>query len=412
MTREQLIEMCAAARASLPSILAADARNTILRAMSSALIENKESILAANAIDIENAKANGTSPAMIDRLTLNEARLADAASAVLDVAALPDPLRVESENRRPNGMNIVKQRVPLGVIAMVYEARPNVTIDASALALRSGNAVILRGGREAINTNTAIVAAIRSAIAPYGAENAVSLIADTSRESVNILLTLRGHVDLVIPRGGAGLIRNVVDNAKVPVIETGAGNCHVYVHESADVDMAVKIIVNAKASRPSVCNAAENLLCDAKIAAKFLPAAASALREAGVELRCCAESAKYIEGAVLATDEDFYTEYNDYILSIKLVDGVEEAVAHINSHGTKHSEAIVAADEAAVAYFMSNVDAAAVYANASTRFTDGGVFGMGAEIGISTQKLHVRGPFALEALTTSQYRVYGEGQVR
>lgn len=412
MTREQLIEMCAAARASLPSILAADARNTILRAMSSALIENKERILAANAIDVENAKANGTSPAMIDRLTLNEARLADAASAVLDVAALPDPLRVESENRRPNGMNIVKQRVPLGVIAMVYEARPNVTIDASALALRSGNAVILRGGREAINTNTAIVAAIRSAIAPFGAENAVSLIADTSRESVNILLTLRGHVDLVIPRGGAGLIRNVVDNAKVPVIETGAGNCHVYVHESADVDMAVKIIVNAKASRPSVCNAAENLLCDAKIAEKFLPAAAHALREAGVELRCCAESAKYIEGAVLATDEDFYTEYNDYILSIKLVGGVEEAVTHINSHGTKHSEAIVAADEAAVAYFMSNVDAAAVYANASTRFTDGGVFGMGAEIGISTQKLHVRGPFALEALTTSQYRVYGEGQVR
>lgn len=412
MTREQLIEMCAAARASLPSIITADARDAILRAMSAALTQNKGAILAANAIDVKNAKTNGTSPAMIDRLTLNEARLTDAASAVLDVAALPDPLRIESENRRPNGMNIVKQRVPLGVIAMVYEARPNVTIDASALALRSGNAVILRGGREAINTNTAIVAAIRSAIAPFGAENAVSLIADTSRESVNILLTLRGHVDLVIPRGGAGLIRNVVDNAKVPVIETGAGNCHVYVHESADVDMAVKIIVNAKASRPSVCNAAENLLCDRKIAAKFLPAAASALREAGVELRCCAESAKYIEGAALASDEDFYTEYNDYILSIKLVDGVAEAVSHINSHGTKHSEAIVAADEAAVAYFMSNVDAAAVYANASTRFTDGGVFGMGAEIGISTQKLHVRGPFALEALTTSQYRVYGEGQVR
>ena len=412
MTREQLIEMCAAARASLPAILSADARDAILRAMSSALIEKKESILAANAIDVENARGNGTSSAMIDRLTLNEARLSDAAAAVLDVAALPDPLRVESENLRPNRMNIVKQRVPLGVIAMVYEARPNVTIDASALALRSGNAVILRGGREAINTNTAIVAAIRSAIAPYGAENAVSLIADTSRESVNILLTLRGHVDLVIPRGGAGLIRNVVDNAKVPVIETGAGNCHVYVHESADLDMAVKIIVNAKASRPSVCNAAENLLCDAKIAEKFLPAAASALREAGVELRCCSESAKYIEGATLATDEDFYTEYNDYILSIKLVGGVEEAVKHINSHGTKHSEAIVASEETAVAYFMSNVDAAAVYANASTRFTDGGVFGMGAEIGISTQKLHVRGPFALEALTTSQYRVYGDGQIR
>lgn len=309
-------------------------------------------------------------------------------------------------------MKIEKCRVPLGVIAMIYEARPNVTVDAAALCLRSGNAVILRGGSEAIRTNIALVKVMRGVLAGFGAENAVTLIEDTDRENVNILLTLRGHIDLVIPRGGAGLIRNVVDNAKVSVIETGAGNCHIYVHESADVDMAVDIIVNAKTQRPSVCNAAENLICDAKIAEKFLPAAAKALRERGVELRTDERARVYIPDSIPATEEDFYREYNDYILSVGVVDGVEDAVTHINEHGTKHSEAIVASNVAAAEYFLENVDAAAVYHNASTRFTDGGVFGMGAEIGISTQKLHVRGPFALEALTTTKYRVYGNGQVR
>lgn len=412
MNRDELIKICNSARETLPSLAGSDARESMLRAISCALSENKGEILRANETDREEAKRNGINSAMLDRLTLTGARIDDAAASVLEVAKLQDPLGAVSENIRPNGLKIIKQRVPLGVIAMIYEARPNVTIDAAVLCLRSGNAVILRGGREAINSNKALVRIIRDAIAPFGARDAVNLITDTSHESVNTLLTMRGYVDLIIPRGGAGLIRNVVENSKVPVIETGAGNCHVYVHSSADIKMAVEIIVNAKTSRPSVCNAAENLICDRAIAPVFLPAAAKALRERGVELRVSEECLKYIPDAKLATDEDFYTEYNDYILAVGIVSDVKEAVKHINKYGTKHSEAIVASDADAAEYFLANVDAAAVYHNASTRFTDGGVFGMGAEIGISTQKLHVRGPFALEALTTTQYRIYGSGQVR
>jgi glutamate-5-semialdehyde dehydrogenase len=412
MNRDELIKICNSARETLPSLAGSDARESMLRAISCALSENKGEILRANETDLEEAKRNGINSAMLDRLTLTGARIDDAAASVLEVAKLQDPLGAVSENIRPNGLKIIKQRVPLGVIAMIYEARPNVTIDAAVLCLRSGNAVILRGGREAINSNKALVRIIRDAIAPFGARDAVNLITDTSHESVNTLLTMRGYVDLIIPRGGAGLIRNVVENSKVPVIETGAGNCHVYVHSSADIKMAVEIIVNAKTSRPSVCNAAENLICDRAIAPVFLPAAAKALRERGVELRVSEECLKYIPDAKLATDEDFYTEYNDYILAVGIVSDVKEAVKHINKYGTKHSEAIVASDADAAEYFLANVDAAAVYHNASTRFTDGGVFGMGAEIGISTQKLHVRGPFALEALTTTQYRIYGSGQVR
>ncbi len=412
MNRDELIKICNSARETLPSLAGSGARESMLRAISCALSENKGEILRANETDREEAKRNGINSAMLDRLTLTGARIDDAAASVLEVAKLQDPLGAVSENIRPNGLKIIKQRVPLGVIAMIYEARPNVTIDAAVLCLRSGNAVILRGGREAINSNKALVRIIRDAIAPFGARDAVNLITDTSHESVNTLLTMRGYVDLIIPRGGAGLIRNVVENSKVPVIETGAGNCHVYVHSSADIKMAVEIIVNAKTSRPSVCNAAENLICDRAIAPVFLPAAAKALRERGVELRVSEECLKYIPDAKLATDEDFYTEYNDYILAVGIVSDVKEAVKHINKYGTKHSEAIVASDADAAEYFLANVDAAAVYHNASTRFTDGGVFGMGAEIGISTQKLHVRGPFALEALTTTQYRIYGSGQVR
>ncbi len=412
MTREQLIALCDSARASLPALHTATTREAILAALPAALTAARDKILAANKIDLARARDKGISPAMLDRLTLTEQRLCDIAASIDEVRALPDPLKCEYEDTRPNGMHITRHRVPLGVIAMIYEARPNVTVDASVLCLKSGNAVILRGGSEAIETNRAIVSVLRDALAPFGARDAVSLVEDTDRESVNILLTLRGHVDLVIPRGGAGLIRNVVDNARVPVIETGAGNCHVYVHRDADIDMAVNIIINAKTQRPSVCNAAETLLCDRAIAEKFLPVAAAALREKGVELRADEVAARYIESAVPATEEDFAREYIDFILAVGVVDGVEQAVSHINKYGTRHSEAIVTEDRAAAEYFLTHVDAAALYHNASTRFTDGGVFGMGAEIGISTQKLHVRGPFAMEALTTTQYRVYGEGQVR
>ncbi len=412
MTREELIKVCKAARLTLPRLISTGARVKMLEAIADAIAAKKDEILAANAVDIPLARQSGISEVMIDRLRLTPERLDDIAGAVREVAALPDPLTPVSETTRPNGLRIVRQRVPFGVIAMIYESRPNVTVDAAAICLMSGNAVILRGGREAFNSNMALVGVISEAIAPFGTRDAVNLITDTDRESVDALLSLRGYVDLLIPRGGAGLIRKVVDNAKVPVIETGTGNCHVYVHSSADLDMAQKIIINAKTSRPSVCNAAETLLCDRDIAPVFLPAAARALRECGVELRVCPESMKYIPDATPATEEDYYTEFLDHVLAVKVVSDVYEAVGHINKYGTMHSEAIVAGDAEAAEIFMSEVDASSVYHNASTRFTDGGVFGMGAEIGISTQKLHVRGPFALEGLTTMQYRVYGYGQVR
>lgn len=412
MTEKELISMCRAARGVLPALASPEARDKILAAIPGALRAARDHILHANARDLVAARERGISAAMLDRLTLTPERLDAIAASVDEVRALPDPLGLEYEDRRPNGLYVTRWRVPLGVIGMIYEARPNVTVDASVLCLKSGNAVILRGGSEALGTNRAIVAVLREVLTPFGARDAVALVGDTDRESVNIMLTLRGYIDLIIPRGGAGLIRNVVDNSRVPVIETGAGNCHVYVHSSADLDMAVNIIVNAKTSRPSVCNAAETLLCDRAIAPEFLPRAAAALSERGVELRASAGALPYVPGGIPATEQDFATEYNDYILSIGVVEDVKEAVAHIGKYGTRHSEAIVATDAAAVEYFMTHVDAAALYHNASTRFTDGGVFGMGAEIGISTQKLHVRGPFAMEALTTTQYRVLGTGQVR
>lgn len=412
MTEKELISMCRAARGVLPALTSPEARDKILAAIPGALRAARDHILHANARDLVAARERGISAAMLDRLTLTPERLDAIAASVDEVRALPDPLGLEYEDRRPNGLYVTRWRVPLGVIGMIYEARPNVTVDASVLCLKSGNAVILRGGSEALGTNRAIVAVLREVLTPFGARDAVALVGDTDRESVNIMLTLRGYIDLIIPRGGAGLIRNVVDNSRVPVIETGAGNCHVYVHSSADLDMAVNIIVNAKTSRPSVCNAAETLLCDRAIAPEFLPRAAVALSERGVELRASAAALPYVPGGIPATEQDFATEYNDYILSIGVVEDVKEAVAHIGRYGTRHSEAIVATDAAAVEYFMTHVDAAALYHNASTRFTDGGVFGMGAEIGISTQKLHVRGPFAMEALTTTQYRVLGTGQVR
>ena len=412
MTEKELISMCNAGRSVLAALASPETRDKILAAIPGALLAAREHILSANARDLVAARDKGLSAAMLDRLTLTPERLDGIAASVEQVRQLPDPLGIEYEDTRPNGLHITRWRVPLGVIAMIYEARPNVTVDASVLCLKSGNAVILRGRSEALTTNRAIVSVLREVLTPVGARDAVALVGDTDRQSVNTMLTMRGYIDLIIPRGGEGLIRNVVDNSRVPVIETGAGNCHVYVHRSADIDMAVNIIVNAKTSRPSVCNAAETLLCDNAIAPEFLPRAAAALAARGVELRASASAIPYVAGAVPATEQDFATEYNDYILAIGTVEDVREAVAHINKYGTRHSEAIVAEDAAAVEYFMTHTDAAALYHNASTRFTDGGVFGMGAEIGISTQKLHVRGPFAMEALTTTQYRVLGDGQVR
>ena len=413
MTRLELIAMTDAARAALPTLQSEETRTNALRAIARALADRTPDILRANAEDIAEAKKNGITDAMLDRLTLTKERITSLASSVLEVVSLPSPLGEETSFTRPNGLLISRVRVPLGVVAMIYEARPNVTVDAASLCLRTGNSVLLRGGKEAYRTNLALVDVMRAAVAAVGVSpDAISLVKDTSHESVDQMLTLRGHIDLLIPRGGKNLIRRVVDGAKVPVIETGAGNCHIYVEASADLEMAVRILDNAKTSRPSVCNAAECLLVDRAIAPVFLPMAKAALDVHHVEWRGDDETCAILPGITHATPEDYDTEYNDYILSCRVVSDVHEAIDHINKHGTHHSEAIISNNEEAVSAFFSEVDAAALYHNASTRFTDGGEFGLGAEIGISTQKLHVRGPFALEALTTTQYRVRGEGQIR
>lgn len=413
MTKEELINICERARNAAFCLTDADLRCKILDTIANMLENNTQSITAANQDDIQKARDIGTSESMIDRLMLNSDRIKAIADAVRAVNALPDPLRCDEVITRPNGLIIKKQRVPMGVIGMIYEARPNVTVDAAALAIKSANAIILRGGKEALGTNLAIVKVIKEALrACKVSEDAVYLFTDTSHESAERLMKLRGHLDLLIPRGGKRLINTVVENSSVPVIETGAGNCHIYIEKSADPDMAVKILYNAKTSRVSVCNAAESLLIDEDIAPTLLPCIKSALDEKCVELRGCDKTLAILKDIKAATDEDHYTEYNDYILSIKVVSDYKEAVDHINTHNTKHSEAIVSTNEDAINYFMEHTDAAALYVNASTRFTDGGEFGLGAEIGISTQKLHARGPFALDALTTTQYRVYGNGQVR
>ena len=413
MTRTELIALTDLSRAALPTLECEEARINALYAIADALAKNEDVILTANARDVAAAREKGVREAMIDRLSLTKEKLAAIGKAVKDVASLPSPTVIDREYTHQNGMLIRRYRVPLGVIAMIYEARPNVTVDAAALCLRSGNACLLRGGSEAFSSNKALVTVMREAISSVGVDpNAITVLEDLSHETVDTLLSLRGHVDLVIPRGGKGLIRRVVENAAVPVIETGAGNCHVYVHESADIHMAVRILDNAKTQRPSVCNAAETLLCDEKIAKEFLPVAKKALDAHNVEWRGCEKTRAILGSIALATEEDYDTEYNDYILSVKIVSDVDEAIRHIARYSTKHSECIVAEDENAVSRFFSRVDASTLYHNASTRFTDGGEFGLGAEIGISTQKLHARGPFALDALTTTQYRVYGKGETR
>ena len=402
------------AKAAAPACAAMDTRrkNELLNAMADSLIARCDDILAANDEDVRRAEGV-IAPVMIDRLRLTRQRVEDMAAGVRAVAALPDPVGETVEERTlENGLALRRVRVPMGVIAIIYESRPNVTSDAAALCLKSGSACVLRGGKEAFCSNDAIVKALREALAKCGAdENLVNLVQDTSRASSAELMTARGLVDLLIPRGGAGLIRACVEGATVPCIETGTGICHVYVDKAADLAMAERIIFNAKTSRPSVCNAAEVCLVHADVAEDFLPRMKRALDEKHVELRLCPRAAQIIDGTP-AGPNDFDTEFLDYILAVRVVDSLDEAVAHIARHSTGHSESIVTSDGAAAEKFARAVDSAAVYVNASTRFTDGGVFGLGCEMGISTQKLHARGPMGLRELTSVKYILTGTGQVR
>ncbi len=408
-----MLTMLAAAKAAKLEInqLTTDQKNAALNAMADALAEFEEDILAANAQDLDVAKGT-VSDVMLDRLALSPARIAGMAQGIREVAALPDPVgAVLEEYVRQDGLVIQKTAVPMGVIAIIYESRPNVTSDAAALALKSGNVCVLRGGKEAFRSANAIVKALRSGLKKAGiTENAVNLVQDTSRASATALMTANGYIDLLIPRGGAGLIRTCVSTATVNVIATGTGICHVYVEKTADQDMALNIIENAKCSRPSVCNAEEVLLLDKAIAAEFLPKLYARIGSK-VELRLDEAAAAIIPG-VPAEEQDFDTEFLDYILAVKCVEGVCEAVAHIAAHSTGHSEAILTKNAAAEKIFTAGVDSAAVYVNASTRFTDGGEFGLGCEMGISTQKLHARGPMGLKELTTYKYIIHGNGHVR
>ncbi|MBO5440803.1 MAG: glutamate-5-semialdehyde dehydrogenase [Clostridia bacterium] len=388
-------------------------RNRILNTMASKIRESYEEIIEANKIDLANARDNGIKDAMLDRLMLSKDRIYAISDAIDFVASLADPIGTGELFTRPNGLEIQKTKVPLGVVAMIYEARPNVTPDASSLCIKSGNAVILRGGKEAINSNKVIVKIIREAISQCGYDkNIVTLIEDTTRESANLLMKMRGGVDVLIPRGGKGLIKSVVENSSVPVIETGAGNCHLYVDESAKIDMAISVALNAKCSRPSVCNAIETILVHPSVATEFLTRFYEETRKYSLEIRGCEKCCEILKGIAPATDEDYDTEYDDYIVSCKVVSDVYEAVDHIRKYSTGHSEAIITENFRNADYFVKSIDSCALYVNASTRFTDGGEFGLGAEIGISTQKLHVRGPMGLSALTTEKYIIKGDGQVR
>ena len=390
-------------------------KDAALLAAAAALEKHAGKILAANREDTDAARASGMRPSMLDRLTLTEARIHSMAEGVRQIAAQADPIgSVLEGHTNANGLKIEKVRVPLGVIGMIYEARPNVTADAAALCLKAGNAVILRGGKEAIQSNTAIAEILREAVAGEGLpEDSIQLIHDTTRESSIALMNLTGYLDVLIPRGGAGLIRSVVENSHVPVIETGVGNCHVFVDETADINMAASIIFNAKTSRPSVCNAIETILVHKNIAARALPAIKAKLDEKNVELRGCERTREILGDCVIpAVESDWSEEYLDYILAIKVVDSLDDALAHIAQYSSGHSEAIVTENYRNAERFLAEVDAAAVYVNASTRFTDGGEFGLGAEIGISTQKLHARGPMGVNELTSTKFIIRGGGQIR
>ena len=389
-------------------------KNDVLLKCADALVNNADTLTAANYIDMENGRNNNMPQGLLDRLLITKERIDGMAEGLRQLAALPDPIgEVLGMKKRPNGLVIGQKRVPLGVIGIIYEARPNVTADAFGLCFKTGNAVILKGGSDALNSIRAIVECLRETIKGCGVcEDAVQLIDDTSRETTKELMRLKEYVDVLIPRGGAGLIRTVVENSTVPVIETGTGNCHIYVDDGADMDMATNIIINAKTQRVGVCNACESLVVHENALASLLPALSKKLREKHVELRADEKAFEYTKDAVRADEEDWGREYLDYILSIKTVSSIDEAIAHINKYNTGHSEAIITKDYNNAQRFLDEIDAAAVYVNASTRFTDGFEFGFGAEIGISTQKLHARGPMGLEALTTTKYIVYGNGQVR
>lgn len=390
-------------------------KNRILEMIAKVLSENSAAILAENEKDIANARENGISETMVDRLRLTTERIKGIADACLELVKLEDPVgEVLQGSVRPNGMRITKVRVPMGVIGIIYESRPNVTVDAGALCLKSGNAAILRGGKEAIHSNTILAKLMQQALEEAGfAKETIQLVEDTSREVSTQMMRANGYIDVLIPRGGAGLIQAVVQNATVPVIETGTGNCHIYIDDSADLEMAVQITDNGKTQRPSVCNALETCLVHKDVAPKFLPMLQKAFKKHQVEIRGC-ERTKAILGdsVILAAPEDYATEFLDYIMSIKVVDSIEEAIAHIQKYSTGHSECIITESYRHAEQFQKEIDSACVYVNCSTRFTDGGEFGLGAEIGISTQKLHVRGPMGLKELTTMKYLIHGNGQIR
>lgn len=414
MTQTQLLGQMAKQAEKTLATASTELKNSALGLMAQELTAAMSEIILANAEDMKNARENGISQVMLDRLLLTEDRVRSMAKGITDIISLPDPIGVTlSEIKRPNGMTVSKITVPLGVIAVIYEARPNVTSDAAALCLKAGNAVILRGGKEAINSSKAVVKALRAGLKKSGLdENCISLVADTTRDSANELMKMNEYIDVLIPRGGAGLIRSCVENSTVPVIETGTGNCHIYVDKDADIGMAADIIYNAKTSRPSVCNAAESLVIHKDIVNKALPVIKKRLDEKNVELRGDEAARNAAEGILPATEDDWGKEYLDYIMSVKTVSSLNDAIEHISKYSTGHSECIVTENEKAANEFLSRVDSAAVYHNVSTRFTDGGEFGFGAEIGISTQKLHARGPLGLPQLTSFKYIICGNGQTR
>ena len=411
-----LLEICKSAFDAKYEVqnLSTDIQNKALLAVAEQIKADAADIIAANKIDMDHGKENGMHPGLLDRLMLDDKRIESIAEGLRQVSELPDPIGEVMETfTRPNGMLVKKVRVPMGVVGIIYESRPNVTPDAFALTFKSGNAVILKGGSDCINSNIAITRSIKKALQSVGVTpEAIQLIEDTDRAVTKEFMTMKQYVDVLIPRGSAGLIRAVTENSNIPVIETGTGNCHIYVDKDADLDKAIPIIINAKTQRIGVCNAAESLVVHKDIKEKFLPLFAKAMKEHNVEVRADQDSKGLIEGAIDATEEDFGKEYLDYIISVKTVSDVDEAIAHINKYNTGHSEAIITENKETAQRFLDRVDAACVYVNVSTRFTDGFEFGLGAEIGISTQKLHARGPMGLKELTSYKYEIIGEGQIR
>jgi glutamate-5-semialdehyde dehydrogenase len=411
-----IIEICKKAKAVSVKLakLSTDEKNTALCRMANALEANMEKILVANQADVEAAKAKGLKTSLLDRLALDKSKVQNMAKCLREVSSLADPIgTIISTWTRPNGLIISQVRVPMGVVGIIYESRPDVTSDAAGICIKSGNAVILRGGSDALNSNVAIGEVLRGALVGAGLpEDAVQVVASTERSVAEELMRMREYIDVLIPRGGADLIKTVVEKSRIPVIETGTGNCHIYVEEDADLAMTTSIVINAKVQRPGTCNAAEKLLVHSKIAESYLPVIIAELRKQGVEVRGDEKTRKIVPNVKAATEEDWYTEYLDLIIGVKVVENLTEAIEHINKYGTKHSESIITKDFAKATRFMQEIDSAAVYWNASTRFTDGNQFGLGAEIGISTQKLHARGPMSVQHLTTTKYVILGNGQIR